>query len=76
MNLILSFKLLVYVYTIIFFLGIAFTNGDAWKVMKRFSISTLRELGLGKKTIETRIQDELIPLIERFKSYNGKKNQY
>ncbi|XP_077306135.1 cytochrome P450 2K1-like [Lithobates pipiens] len=51
--------------------GIVFSNGDSWKAIRRFIRSTLRDFGMGKKTIEARIQDELIPLIENFKSHNG-----
>ncbi|XP_075141211.1 cytochrome P450 2K1-like [Leptodactylus fuscus] len=52
--------------------GIIFSNGELWKSMRRFVLSTLRDLGMGKKGVESKIQDELIPYIESFKSHNGK----
>ncbi|KAM8960427.1 cytochrome P450 2K1-like [Pelodytes ibericus] len=52
--------------------GIVFSHGESWKVMRRFTLSTLRDFGMGKKTVECRIQDELCPLLQYFQSRNGK----
>ncbi|XP_053550730.1 cytochrome P450 2K1-like [Bombina bombina] len=52
--------------------GIVFSHGDSWRIMRRFTLSTLRDFGMGKKTVESRIQDELKPLLKNFKSHNGK----
>ncbi|XP_002933619.1 cytochrome P450 2K1 [Xenopus tropicalis] len=52
--------------------GIVFAHGENWKVMRRFTLSTLRDFGMGKKTIEDKICEESDSLVEIFKSYNGK----
>ncbi|KAM4043860.1 uncharacterized protein ACNLHF_014153 [Anomaloglossus baeobatrachus] len=52
--------------------GVTFSHGENWKVMRRFTISTLRDLGMGRKTIENQINEECDFLVKKFKSYGGK----
>ncbi|KAM8952633.1 cytochrome P450 2K4-like isoform 1-T1 [Pelodytes ibericus] len=52
--------------------GIVFAHGENWKVMRRFTLTTLRDYGMGKKVIEDKISEESDSLVEVFKSYNGK----
>ncbi|XP_002933638.3 cytochrome P450 2K6 isoform X2 [Xenopus tropicalis] len=52
--------------------GIFFSNGENWKVMRRFGLSALRDFGMGKKTIESKINEECDHLVQKFNSYGGK----
>ncbi|KAM8960426.1 cytochrome P450 2W1-like [Pelodytes ibericus] len=52
--------------------GVIFTNGETWKVTRRFTLSILRDLGMGKRPIEARIIEELQHLNQLIASFAGK----
>ncbi|XP_028743086.2 cytochrome P450 2K6-like [Peromyscus leucopus] len=52
--------------------GIAFAHGETWKTMRRFSLTTLRNFGMGKHIIEDTIIEECHHLMQNFESHQGK----
>ncbi|XP_074859931.1 cytochrome P450 2J2-like isoform X1 [Carettochelys insculpta] len=51
--------------------GIVLTSGHTWKQQRRFGLTTLRNLGLGKRGLEQQIQEEARQLVEHFLSERG-----
>lgn len=54
-------------YTSYMFAGLAISNGDRWRQLRRFTLTTLRDFGMGRKRMEEWIQEESRHLLKSFK---------
>ncbi|XP_055350164.1 cytochrome P450 2C3-like [Paramacrobiotus metropolitanus] len=50
--------------------GLAFSDGDLWKEHRRFALTALRDLGMGKSWLQEQILDETNRLIEALAATN------
>uniref|UniRef100_A0A4W5L304 unspecific monooxygenase n=1 Tax=Hucho hucho TaxID=62062 RepID=A0A4W5L304_9TELE len=51
--------------------GIIFGHGDSWRTIRRFTLTVLRDLGMGKRNIEEKIIEESENLVKSFAAHNG-----
>ncbi|XP_076002149.1 cytochrome P450 2Y3 [Genypterus blacodes] len=51
--------------------GLAISNGDRWRQLRRFTLTTLRDFGMGRKGMEQWIQEESKHLEERVNAFKG-----
>ena len=47
--------------------GIIFTDGETWRELRRFSLHTLRNFGLGRNLMQERILDEVSQMVSAIK---------
>nr|KAF6381626.1 cytochrome P450 family 2 subfamily J member 2 [Pipistrellus kuhlii] len=51
--------------------GLIMSNGQEWKEQRRFTLTTLRNFGLGKKSLEECMQEEAYQLNQAIEEENG-----
>ncbi|CAL1571054.1 unnamed protein product [Knipowitschia caucasica] len=51
--------------------GLVISNGERWRQLRHFTLSTLRDFGMGRKGMEQWIQEESKHLVDRIKTMNG-----
>nr|DBA20835.1 TPA: hypothetical protein GDO54_017578 [Pyxicephalus adspersus] len=51
--------------------GLPLSNGESWKQLRQFSLITLKDFGMGRKTLEEPMQEEAHHLVEYFRNTKG-----
>ncbi|XP_061757135.1 cytochrome P450 2K4-like isoform X2 [Nerophis ophidion] len=51
--------------------GVLWSNGDSWKEMRRFTLTNLRDFGMGRKVCEDKIIEECQHLMDVIRKFQG-----
>ena len=52
----------------VYYSGLTYAQGELWREQRKFSVDTLRHLGMGRPVMESRISDQVQLLLKEFKS--------